>query len=74
VTRYVPEEVERYAEAHSTPPPALFDRLAAQTRSTQEFPEMMVGPLEGTLHRRLHRLVVDRDGARPAYGSDARRV
>jgi len=53
VTRYVPEEVERYAEAHSTPPEELFDRLAAETRATQEWPEMMVGPLEGALLRFL---------------------
>jgi len=51
VSGYVPEEIERYAEAHSTPPRELFERLAAETRATQESPEMMVGPLEGTLLR-----------------------
>jgi len=50
---YVPEEVEGYAEAHSTPPLALFDRLAAETRATQSSPQMMVGPIEGTLLRFL---------------------
>ncbi len=47
------EEVERYAEAHSTAPPELFERLAAETRSNFEQPQMMVGPVEGTLLRFL---------------------
>ena len=45
--RYVPEEIERYAVEHSTPPDELFERLAAETHATQEWPEMMVGALEG---------------------------
>ena len=44
---YAPEEIERYAEEHSTPPGELFERLAAETHETQETPQMMVGPLEG---------------------------
>jgi predicted O-methyltransferase YrrM len=44
---YVPEHIERYAEEHSTPPAELFARLAAETRATQEEPQMMVGALEG---------------------------
>ncbi len=47
------EEAERYAEAHSTAPPELFGRLAAETRSNFEQPQMMVGPIEGTLLRFL---------------------
>jgi len=47
------DEVERYAEAHSTPPPELFERLAAETRASFESPQMMVGPVEGTLLRFL---------------------
>ena len=43
----VDERLERYAEEHSTPPPELFERLAAETRATQSAPQMMVGPLEG---------------------------
>jgi predicted O-methyltransferase YrrM len=53
VTEYVPAEVERYAEAHSTAPDPLFGRLAAETEATQQFPEMMVGPLQGALLRFL---------------------
>lgn len=45
--RYVPIEVERYAEEHSSPPAELFARLAAETHASQEEPEMMVGHLEG---------------------------
>lgn len=53
MTKYVPEQVERYAEAHSTPPPELFERLAEETRGSFENPQMMVGPLEGALLRFL---------------------
>lgn len=55
-------EVEAYADAHSTPPPAHLDALAEETRSTLESPGMMVGNLEG---RFLEMLV---------YISGARRV
>ncbi len=40
-------EIEAYASAHSTPPPAFLDELAADLISTLDFPGMMVGPLEG---------------------------
>jgi predicted O-methyltransferase YrrM len=43
----IDERIERYAEEHSTPPPELFARLAAETHATHEAPQMMVGPLEG---------------------------
>ncbi len=44
---WIDEAIERYAEEHSTPAPALFERLAGETRRTQSAPGMMVGPLEG---------------------------
>jgi predicted O-methyltransferase YrrM len=40
-------DIEAYATAHSTPPPAYLDELAADLVSTLDFPGMMVGPLEG---------------------------
>ena len=43
----VSEEVERYAEAHTTAPDALLDELAAETRATLEAPRMLTGPIEG---------------------------
>jgi caffeoyl-CoA O-methyltransferase len=43
----VNENVERYAEAHSSPDPELFRRLEEETRATTDWPQMMVGPLEG---------------------------
>jgi caffeoyl-CoA O-methyltransferase len=39
--------VEEYAEAHSSPNGALFERLAAETREKSDAPQMMVGLLEG---------------------------
>jgi caffeoyl-CoA O-methyltransferase len=41
------DAIEAYAEAHSTPPAAFFERLGAETRETQDAPQMMVGTLEG---------------------------
>ena len=39
--------VEEYAEAHSSPDGELFERLAAETREQSDFPQMMVGLVEG---------------------------
>jgi caffeoyl-CoA O-methyltransferase len=44
---WIDEAIERYAEEHSTPPLELFERLAEETRATQNAPQMMVGQLEG---------------------------
>jgi predicted O-methyltransferase YrrM len=52
----VDERLERYAEEHSTPPDELFQRLAEETRATQEAPQMMVGSLEGRFLAYLVRL------------------
>jgi len=43
----VEPNVERYAEEHTTPGGDIFDRLAAETRTKTEIPQMMVGRIEG---------------------------
>ncbi len=43
----VDPEVEEYAAAHSTAPPAYLEELASELRVTLESPGMMVGRLEG---------------------------
>lgn len=43
----VTEGIEAYAEAHTTPLPAVFADLAAATTAEFAAPQMMVGPLEG---------------------------
>jgi len=43
----VDPRIEEYAVAHSTPEPALFADLAAETRRSTSAPSMMVGALEG---------------------------
>ena len=58
----VPEAIERYAEAHTTPPPPLLAELAAETEETLSSPQMLTGPIEG---RFLQQLV---------FASGARRV
>jgi caffeoyl-CoA O-methyltransferase len=44
---YVPDEIEAYADRYTSARDELFDRLAAETRATQEMPQMMVGTVEG---------------------------
>jgi len=44
---FIDEQVEQYAEEHSSPPPELFARLAAETQEKSESPQMMVGRIEG---------------------------
>jgi caffeoyl-CoA O-methyltransferase len=56
----VPEEIERYAEEHTTPPTPLLDELAAETNATLRSPLMLTGPIEG----RLLELLVHASGAR----------
>jgi caffeoyl-CoA O-methyltransferase len=43
----VNEGVERYAEERSTADPDFFRRLEEETRAISDWPQMMVGPLEG---------------------------
>jgi caffeoyl-CoA O-methyltransferase len=62
VSFIVPEEIEAYAEAHTSPHDELLQRLAAETRATLERPQMLTGTVEGRL---LEFLV---------YALDARRI
>jgi caffeoyl-CoA O-methyltransferase len=45
----VPEEIEQYAEEHTTPPDDLLRRLADETRATLQAPQMLTGTIEGRL-------------------------
>lgn len=47
MARYIPEETEAYAERYTSARLGLFDRLAEETRATQNAPQMMVGHVEG---------------------------
>jgi caffeoyl-CoA O-methyltransferase len=58
----VPEDIERYAEEHTTPPTDLLAALTEETRSTLPSPAMLTGTIEG----RLLELLV--------FGLGARRV
>ena len=49
----VPEEIEGYAEAHTTPPPELLAELAEETKATLEAPQMLTGTIEGRLLEQL---------------------
>jgi caffeoyl-CoA O-methyltransferase len=56
----VTDEIERYAEEHTTRPNELLQRLAAETRETLERPSMLTGTIEG----RFLELLVFASGAR----------
>lgn len=56
----VPEPIDDYAAAHSTPPPRLLEKIANETRTSMSDHGMMVGPLEG----RLLEFLVHLSGAR----------
>src|SRR3954464_6037794 len=58
----VPDEIDTYAEAHTTPPPELLTELAQETKATLSAPGMLTGTVEG---RFLEQLV---------FGLQARRV
>jgi len=58
----VPDEIEGYAQAHTTPPSELLQRLAEETQVTLRSPQMLTGTIEG---RFLEFLV---------YATGARRV
>src|SRR4051794_12429342 len=58
----VPEDIERYAEEHTTRPTGLLAALSEETHATLAAPQMLTGPIEG---RFLELLV---------YASGARRV
>jgi predicted O-methyltransferase YrrM len=47
MTLIVPEDIERYAEEHTTPHAELLQRLAEETRETLERPQMLTGTIEG---------------------------
>jgi caffeoyl-CoA O-methyltransferase len=52
----VDDQIEQYAQAHTTPVDPLFERLAAETREKMTAPQMMVGLLEGRFLEFLVRL------------------
>jgi caffeoyl-CoA O-methyltransferase len=56
----VPEAIEAYAAAHTTPPAPFLAQLAAQTRETLDSPQMLTGEIEGRLLEFLVYLVQPR--------------
>jgi caffeoyl-CoA O-methyltransferase len=43
----VPDDIDAYAAAHTTPPPELLTQLANETRATLQSPQMLTGTIEG---------------------------
>jgi caffeoyl-CoA O-methyltransferase len=55
----VDEQIEEYAERHTTPPDPLLAELAEETKATMAAPQMLTGPIEG----RFLELLVHASGA-----------
>ncbi|HBH78890.1 MAG TPA: methyltransferase [Nitrospira sp.] len=53
----VPTEIEAYAERYSMPESAMCRALREETLRTMEYPQMVVGPLEGAFLKMMTRLV-----------------
>jgi caffeoyl-CoA O-methyltransferase len=49
VARIVPDEIDRYAEKHTSPPDELLRELVDETRATLDLPQMLTGPVAGRL-------------------------
>jgi caffeoyl-CoA O-methyltransferase len=49
MSQLVAEEIERYAQEHTTPPPDFLAQLADETRATLPIPQMLTGTVEGRL-------------------------
>ena len=49
----VEENIEAYAEAHTTPPTELLAELAAETKASLDSPQMLTGTIEGRLLEQL---------------------
>ena len=56
MTPIVPKPLEDYCAAHTTSPDPLLDELAAYTCAHCKNPQMLTGPVEGTLLRMLVQL------------------
>jgi predicted O-methyltransferase YrrM len=56
MTPIVPKSLEDYCAAHTTSPDPLLDELAAYTHAHCKDPQMLTGPVEGTLLRMLVQL------------------
>jgi len=55
--KLVPSEIEAYAEMHSMPESSVCRALREETRRTMEYPQMVVGPLEGAFLKMMTQLV-----------------
>lgn len=56
MNRLVPSDIEAYAEAHSMPESPVCRALREETHRTMEYPQMLVGPLEGAFLKMMTRL------------------
>jgi caffeoyl-CoA O-methyltransferase len=49
----VPDQIDAYAEAHTTAPEALLLELSMETKATLDSPQMLTGVVEGRFLQQL---------------------
>lgn len=57
MNQLISSEIEAYAEAHSMPESPVCRALREETQRTMEYPQMLVGPLEGAFLKMMTQLV-----------------
>ncbi len=57
MNQLISSEIEAYAEAHSMPESPVCRALREETQRTMEYPQMLVGPLEGAFLKLMTQLV-----------------
>jgi caffeoyl-CoA O-methyltransferase len=57
MNQLISPEIDAYAEAHSMPESAVCRALREETQRTMEYPQMLVGPLEGAVLKMMTQLV-----------------
>lgn len=57
MNQLISSEIETYAEAHSMPESPVCRALREETQQTMEYPQMLVGPLEGAFLKLMTQLV-----------------
>ena len=53
----VPSDIEAYAETYSMPESSVCRALREETHRTMQYPQMLVGPLEGAFLKMMTQLV-----------------
>lgn len=57
MNQLIPSEIDAYAESHSMPESPVCRALREETQRTMQYPQMLVGPLEGAFLKMMTQLI-----------------